>query len=43
MEYTPDIILFNVLMKNIRAIGSMNQMTAEFNTEECINNVSPRI
>ncbi len=40
IEYTPDIILFNVLMKNITAIESMNQMTKEFNTEECINNVS---
>ena len=27
-------------MKNITAIESMNQMTTEFNTEECINNVS---
>lgn len=39
IEYTPDIILFSVLMKNITSIESMNQMTTEFNTEECINNV----
>ena len=40
IEYTPDIILFNVLMKNVTSIESMNQMTTEFNTEECINNVA---
>lgn len=40
IEYTPDIILFSVLMKNITSIESMNQMTTEFNTEECINNVA---
>ena len=40
IEYTPDIILFNVLMKNVTSIESMNQITVEFNTEESINNVS---
>ena len=40
IEYTPDIILLSILMKNITAIESMNQMTTEFNTEECINNVA---
>lgn len=27
-------------MKNVIAIESMNQMTTEFNTEECIDNVA---
>lgn len=40
IEYSPDIILFSILMKNVTAIESMNQMTIEFNTEECINNVA---
>lgn len=40
IEYPPDIILFCILMKNVTAIESMNQMTNEFNTEECINNVA---
>ena len=40
IEYTPDIILFSIIMKNVAAIESMNQMTNEFNTEECIKNVA---
>ena len=40
IEYTPDIILFTILMKNVTAIESMNQITTEFNTEESINNVA---
>ena len=40
VEYSPDIILFSILMKNVTAIESMNQMTVEFNTEKCINNVA---
>ncbi len=40
IEYTPDIILFTIIMKNVTALKSMNQMTTEFNTEECINNVA---
>lgn len=40
IEYSPDIILFSILMKNITAIESMNQMTTEFNIEESINNVA---
>ena len=40
IEYPPDIILFCIIMKNATALGSMNQMTTEFNTEECINNVA---
>lgn len=40
IEYTPDIILFSIMMKNATAIESMNQMTNEFNTEESINNVA---
>jgi hypothetical protein len=40
IEYSPDIILFTMIMKNVTALGSMNRMTAEFNKEECINNVA---
>lgn len=39
IEYTLDIILFSLLMKNITSIESMNQMTIKFNTEESINNI----
>lgn len=39
IEYPPDIILFCIIMKNVTAVESMNQMTTEFNKEECINNV----
>lgn len=40
IEYTPDIILFSMIMKNITSIESMNQMTVEFNSEKCIKNVA---
>lgn len=40
IEYTPDIILFSMIMKNITSIESMNRMTVEFNKEKCINNVA---
>lgn len=40
IEYSPDIILFTMIMKNVTALESMNRMTTEFNTEECINNVA---
>lgn len=40
IEYTPDIILFAMIMKNITSIESMNRMTVEFNKEKCINNVA---
>jgi DDE family transposase len=40
IEYNPDILLFCIIMKNITALESMNQMTIEFNKDECINNVS---
>lgn len=39
IEYSPDIILFYIIMKNVTAVESMNRMTTEFNKEECINNV----
>lgn len=40
IEYTTDIILFNIIMKNVTSIESMNQMTTKFNTDECISNVA---
>ncbi len=40
IEYDPDIILFLMIIKNITSIESMNQMTTEFNKDECINNVA---
>lgn len=40
IEYTPDILLFSTLMKNVTSIESMTQMTTKFNTDECINNVA---
>ena len=39
IEYGTDILLFSVIMKNITSLQSMNQMTVEFNKDECINNV----
>ena len=38
--YTPDIILFTIIVKNITSIESMNRMTAEFNNERCIGNIA---
>ena len=38
-EYSPDIIFFCIIMKNVTGIESMNRMTTEFNREECINKV----
>ena len=40
IEYGTDIILFVMIMKNITALESMNQMTTEFNKDECINNIA---
>lgn len=40
IDYTPDILLFSLLMKNVTSIESMNQMTTKFNTDECIDNVA---
>lgn len=40
IEYGTDILLFSVIMKNITSLESMNQMTVEFNKDECINNVA---
>jgi xanthine/uracil/vitamin C permease (AzgA family) len=39
-QYTPDIILFLVIMKNACTIKSMNEMSSTFNTEESIENIS---
>ena len=40
IKYDTDIILMVMIMKNITALESMNQMTTEFNKDECINNVA---
>ena len=40
IEYSTDIIFFVMIMKNITALESMNQMTTEFNKDKCINNVA---
>lgn len=40
IQYTPDIILFLVIMKNACTITSMNEMGSTFNTEESIGNIS---
>ena len=40
VNYPSDIILFAMTMKNVTSLESMNRMTVEFNTEECINNIA---
>ena len=40
IKYNTDILLLVMIMKNITALESMNQMTTEFNKDECINNVA---
>lgn len=40
IKYDTDILLMVMIMKNITALESMNQMTTEFNKDECINNVA---
>ena len=40
IEYGTDIIFFVLIMKNVTALQSMNQMTTEFNKDKCINNVA---
>jgi len=40
VQYTPDIILFMVIMKNCCSIISMNEMNDTFNTDESIENMS---
>lgn len=40
IEYSTDILLFTVIMKNVIAIESMNKMTTEFNKDESINNIA---
>jgi hypothetical protein len=40
IEYSTDIIFFVLIMKNVTALQSMNQMTTEFNKDKCINNVA---
>lgn len=38
--YTPDIILFLMIMKNCCSIISMNEMSNVFNTNKCIENMA---
>lgn len=40
VNYSADILLFTLIMKNAVGIGSMNKMTTEFNREECIDNIA---
>ena len=40
IEYTPDILLFSMIIKNATSLQSMSRMTTEFNRSECINNVA---
>lgn len=40
VEYSADILLFTLIMKNVTGIKSMNKMTQDFNREECIENIS---
>lgn len=40
IDYTPDILLFVILMKNICCVESMNDMTKKFNKDECIENIA---
>lgn len=40
VQYSTDIILFTVIMKNSCCIESMNTMTEEFNKDECIVNMA---
>lgn len=39
IEYGPDVILFSVLLKNVFGIISMTSMSAQFNKDECIENI----
>lgn len=40
VHYTPDIILYMIIMKNSCSIISMNEMSNTFNTDICIENMS---
>src|ERR1035437_696275 len=40
IQYTPDILLFSMIMKNICCLGSMTSMTEKFNKKECIENIA---
>jgi hypothetical protein len=40
ITYTPEIILFTVIMKNVSGIVSMNKMTRDFNNDAVIENIA---
>lgn len=40
VTYTPEIILFTVIMKNVSGIVSMNKMTRDFNNDAVIENIA---
>jgi hypothetical protein len=40
VEYSSDILLFLLIMKNVSGIKSMNKMTDKFNRDVCIQNVA---
>lgn len=40
VTYTPEIILFTVIMKNVSGIVSMNKMTKDFNNDAVIENIA---
>lgn len=40
VQYSTDILLFTLIMKNVSGIESMNKMTDKFNRKECIENIS---
>ena len=39
IKYSPDILLFMIIIKNISSLKTMRQMTEELNKEECIINM----
>ncbi|MBS3970248.1 MAG: transposase family protein [Clostridia bacterium] len=39
VDYTPEVILFLVILKNMAALKSMRLMSESFNKEECIENI----
>ncbi|MEI3600278.1 MULTISPECIES: hypothetical protein [unclassified Oceanobacillus] len=39
ITYHPDVILMMVMMKNASSLESMREMTDEFNTDNCIENL----
>lgn len=40
VTYTPEVLLFTVIMKNVSGIVSMNKMTSDFNNDAVIENIA---